>query len=222
MKLPNRRKRLLVGRIQHRFLAFQVAYFLVFAAVFATVIFGPLVIDLLDNTTPPHERAGAAEQFLTLHQRVWPSLLLVLLLFGFHSLLVSHRFAGPLVRFRRTFEQVASGNLTPRVILRRHDYLKPEAAALDGMVTALRQRLAELAAEASVLDRELERLERQPDVARVADLGALRAAHAALAARLAHFRTEPTDPHPPVEPRPGQGQAAGSAPERGVPALSEP
>ena len=68
MKPPNRRRRLLVGRIQHRFLAFQVAYFLVFAAVFATVTFGPLVIDLLDRTTPPLERAAGEPH--RLHARV--------------------------------------------------------------------------------------------------------------------------------------------------------
>ncbi len=111
MRIPNRRRSLLVGRLQHRFLIFQVAYFLVFTAVFATVIFGPLVIDLLDKTTPSAERAAAAEQFLALHTRVWPALLVVLLLFGFHSLLISHRFAGPLFRFRRTFELVAGGDL---------------------------------------------------------------------------------------------------------------
>ncbi len=214
MRTPNRRRRLLVGRIQHRFLAFQVVYFLIFAAVFATVTFGPLVIDLLDRTTPPLERAAAAEQFLALHRRVWPSLALVLLLFAFHSLLVSHRFAGPLLRFRRTFEQVAAGDLTAQVVLRRHDYLKPEAAALDGMVAGLRERVVALQQEAAALEREIERLERQPDVARVADLGPLRAAQAALAARLAGFQARPATPP--------QGQAAGSALERDAPVPSLP
>jgi methyl-accepting chemotaxis protein len=214
MKTRNRRRRLLVGRIQHRFLAFQVAYFLVFAAVFATVTFGPLVIDLLDRTTPPLERAAAAEQFLALHRRVWPSLALVLLLFVFHSLLVSHRFAGPLLRFRKTFERVEAGDLTAQVVLRRHDYLKPEASALDGMVAGLRGRVVALQQEVAALEREIERLERQPDVARVADLGPLRAAQAALDERLAAFRTGPAAPP--------QGQAAGSALERDAPVLSLP
>ena len=65
--------------------------------------------------------------------------------------------------------------LTAQVVLRRHDYLKPEAAALDGMVRELRERVAALQQDAAALGREIERLERQPDVARVADLGPLRA-----------------------------------------------
>jgi methyl-accepting chemotaxis protein len=190
--------------------------------VFATVTFGPLVIDLLDSTTPPSERAAVAEQFLALHERVWPSLLVVLLLFGFHSLLVSHRFAGPLLRFRRTFEAVAAGDLTPRVQLRRHDYLKPEAEVLDRMVSDLRQRVLDLEAEAGALGGEIERLARQPDVARVVDLQPLRASHASLLAGLAGFQTGPAGSRSGAGTGPGQGQAAGSELERGAPALSAP
>jgi hypothetical protein len=123
MKTRSRRRKMLVGGIQRRFVAFQVACFLVFAAVFVTATFGPLVIDLLDRETPPDERTAAAAQLLALQEHVWPALVVVLLLFGFHALMVSHRFAGPLVRFRRTFELVAGGDLTQRVLLRRHDYL---------------------------------------------------------------------------------------------------
>ncbi len=220
MKFQSHRKKVFVGRIQQRFVAFQVAYFLIFAAVFVTAMFGPLVIDLLDKATPPVERTAAAAQLLALQEYVWPSLIVVLLLFGFHSVLVSHRLAGPLLRFRHTFEQVAGGDLTQRVMLRRHDYLKPEARALDQMVTVLRDRMLALAEEAGALGREIERLERQPDVARVADLAPLRAAHAALVARLAAFRTERPGPEP--GPRSGQGQAAGSELEREAPVLSAP
>jgi methyl-accepting chemotaxis protein len=221
MKTRSRRRKMLVGGIQRRFVAFQVACFLVFAAVFVTATFGPLVIDLLARETPPDERTAAAAQLLALQEHVWPALVVVLLLFGFHALMVSHRFAGPLVRFRRTFELVAGGDLTQRVLLRRHDYLKPEARALDQMVNALRDRVHALAGEADALGREIERLERQPDVARVADLAPLRAAHAALAARLADFRTGETGSFQPG-PGSGQGQAAGSELERDTPVLSAP
>jgi len=216
-----RRKSLLVGGIQHRFLAFQLAYFVAFVAIFATLIFGPLAIDLFATETSPTARAAAAEQFLALHLRVWPALLVILLLFGIHSLLVSHRFAGPLCRFRRTFEQVGDGDLTGRVVLRRHDYLKSEGEALDRMVGDLRERIRDLAAEAAALEREIGTLESRPDVARVADLGPLREAHLRLRERLAVFRTEAAAANGAAQ-GPTQGQAAGSSLTRDTPALSVP
>jgi len=216
MRIPDRRRKLLGGRIQNRFIALQVVYFLVFAAVFLTVTFGPLIVELLAPDTPRAEREMAAQQFLALHARVWPSLILVLLLFSLHSLLISHRFAGPLYRFRRTFEQVSEGDLSIRVVLRKRDYLKPEAEALDAMVASLRERVRELSAQGAILREEVERLRNEPELSRIVDLSRLAAAEAGVASALARFRTAPG----PEED--AQGQAPGSRLERGAPALSKP
>lgn len=215
MKIPNRRRTLFVGKIQRRFIAFQVVYFLVFAAVFLTVTFGPLVIDLLDPETPRIEREIAAQQFLTLHLRIWPSLLLVLVLFSFHSLLLSHRFAGPLYRFRQTFERVASGDLSMPVVLRKHDYLKPEAQALEAMIAALREHVRDLAARDAALREEIEQLRRLPQAQSI-DLSRLATAEAGMAEALARFRTVPAGGDP------CQGHAIGSPRERDATALAEP
>jgi hypothetical protein len=53
VKIPSRCKKLLIERIQHRWLVFHLANSLVAAVALATVTFGPLEVDLLDSTTPP-------------------------------------------------------------------------------------------------------------------------------------------------------------------------
>ena len=56
------------------------------------------------------EGAELANQFLSLHERVWPAMLVALLLLGFHLVFFSHRIAGPLYRWRRLFSEVGAGN----------------------------------------------------------------------------------------------------------------
>ena len=51
-----------------------------------------------------------------------------------HSIVVSHRIAGPLVRFRQIFQGLARGDLSQNVAVRRHDYLHAEAAVIADMV----------------------------------------------------------------------------------------
>jgi methyl-accepting chemotaxis protein len=59
----------------------------------------------------------------------------------FHSVLVSHRVAGPLFRFKRILADVARGDLSMNIRVRRHDYLRDEAASMDEMVRAMRERV---------------------------------------------------------------------------------
>ena len=78
------------------------------------------------------------------------------------SLLVSHRIAGPIYRFGKSFESVASGDLTHRVILRRTDELQETAKSFNAMIETLQQKLKgdrelclSLAQELKALGREV-------------------------------------------------------------------
>lgn len=93
------RRRYLVSRLQYRLLAFNLLYALVIFLSLAAAIFVPPMLRLDDY--------DAAEFFLLLHSRIWPGLLLVLLLLSLHSVMVSHRIAGPLYRFRKVFQSLA-------------------------------------------------------------------------------------------------------------------
>ncbi|MDA1092356.1 MAG: methyl-accepting chemotaxis protein [Acidobacteria bacterium] len=55
-----------------------------------------------------------------------------------HSVFVSHRIAGPLVRLRRALGAVGDGDLGVRVALRRKDYLGREQDVVNEMIDKLR------------------------------------------------------------------------------------
>jgi methyl-accepting chemotaxis protein len=74
------------------------------------------------------------------------------------SLVVSHRIAGPLYRFEKSAEDVAKGNLMVRVFLRKDDELGGFRESFNGMVDALREKVAQDVSRAQAAKRLLEEL----------------------------------------------------------------
>jgi len=60
------------------------------------------------------------------------------------TLLVSHRIAGPLYRFKKEVEQIKSGDLTPQFKIRGQDQLQVLAVSLSEMTESLRARHIDL------------------------------------------------------------------------------
>lgn len=63
---------------------------------------------------------------------------------GAHSVLVSHRIAGPLYQLRRLLSAVADGNLAVRAVLRERDYLGVEGTIINDMIEKTGARIAEI------------------------------------------------------------------------------
>ena len=138
-----RRKRFLIDRFQTRILLLHLTYFLALIVVFLSSVFLPLIFRLGKSGVPFEERHAVAEQFLSLHAHLWPAVLILFLLLSGHSVFISHRIAGPLVRFRKILAAVTAGDLSVRLRLRRKDYLVKEAVQVEEMITVLRERLRE-------------------------------------------------------------------------------
>ncbi|MEO2198698.1 MAG: hypothetical protein ABGY72_21800 [bacterium] len=81
-------------------------YFVVIFAIFMTSLFAPLIAQLLMDDGSLLARQRAAQQFLWIDETVWFPLLLTFLCLITHSVFVSHRIAGPLVRLRRVLGAV--------------------------------------------------------------------------------------------------------------------
>ena len=140
---PYKRRRFFIDRLQLQLLAITSVYVLTTAAIFSLAMFGPLIWEL--NVEDPGARgATAATEFLFLHTRFWPALVVAFLTISAHSLFTSHRIVGPLYRFRVAFGHIEQGNLVPGIELRRRDFLAKEAEALNDMVTSLRERVGRL------------------------------------------------------------------------------
>lgn len=144
MKRFRRRRRFLVLNFQYQLLAVNVLYFLSILLIFAGILFIPVMIQLGSSPLSRNEALEAANQFLSLHARIWPGILIVFVLLVLHSILISHRIAGPLYRFRSFFKAVADGHLGGRVRIRKNDYLHEDAQAINDMISSLRIKAAVL------------------------------------------------------------------------------
>ncbi len=65
----------------------------------------------------------------------------------FVVLYISHRIAGPLYRFEKELSEIAEGDLTKVVQLRKKDEITDMAQSLNRMTTSLRERLIELSGQ---------------------------------------------------------------------------
>jgi general secretion pathway protein G len=149
-----RRRRILIPGFQLRYVAEHLAFQGLLGVAVAAVVFGPLILELRESG-----EGVAAGRFLWLHAWFWPIALAVLTVTVVHAIWISHRIAGPLYRFRRVFDQMAAGDLTPQVRIRDGDYLTAEAAAFDAALASVRTRtrivqgeIIEIRAVASALD----------------------------------------------------------------------
>ncbi|HNV25299.1 MAG TPA: methyl-accepting chemotaxis protein, partial [Nitrospira sp.] len=134
--------------------------------------------------------------------RFWPAVAVVSLLLIVHGIFFTHRIAGPLYRFRRIFQSVASGDLTVRTSIRKSDYLHVEAQCLGDMVNALREKIGRIEAHHANMAPQLERLKAAAargalrEVEQEADR--LRTSVEQLAQAMEPFqtKTEPGEPRP--------------------------
>ena len=137
------RKRFLIDPLQYRLLGASLFYFLAICLIFIINFFGPLIEDLEGKPTASLAREDAATAFLYLDSRMWSSLVVLFVLFGVHTVLVSHRIVGPLYRFRKGFQAASEGDLSP-ISIRKNDYLKREVNSINAMFKTLGARIAEM------------------------------------------------------------------------------
>jgi methyl-accepting chemotaxis protein len=156
-------------------------------------MFIPSIIGLSDEANF-EKQAIAAQEFLFLHKRYWPAILLTVVIFGIHSLYVLHRILGPLYRFREAFERISEGDLSFDVELRKTDYLMVYRDSLDAMIRSLRDTIGPLARDRADALEEIGKLDQElssenmsfEDVRR--RLREIRKKEEELKSRLAHFK----------------------------------
>lgn len=137
-----RRKTYIVDkRLQYRLLGYNAIYFFVTVAALSLALFTPLIFEISDPSLGPREQAEIAGKILYLHSYLWPALFLVLVILGFHSVLVSNKIAGPLYRFRATFQKIIEGDLSGTVRIRKGDLLINEQTKIDEMVSMLQSKI---------------------------------------------------------------------------------
>ncbi len=139
--------------LQYRLILYSLGYILLIVVLTGAGLFIPLMIRLSteDPTTPAAQELAAS--FLYLHYNFWPVALLAILVVTLHSLLTSHRLAGPLYRFRQVFKELGEGSIPATVRLRNKDFLQSELQVINEMLNGLRSKVLQIqGAEESLRD----------------------------------------------------------------------
>ena len=135
-----RRRRYLISRLQVRILLHLLLYAAAFVGGVALLVFLPVALEMNDPDAPAQQQAKASAAFLALDSRVWPAVFALTCLIGSHAVLLTHRVAGPLYRFRQVMRDAARGDLSLRARIRRKDLLHDEADVLNELLETLDRR----------------------------------------------------------------------------------
>lgn len=167
---PYKRRQILIENFQYRLLAANLIYFFAILLIFAAALFLPLIIHLESAALSWVEKQEPASQFLSLHTRLWPAIFVVFVLLAIHSLVVSHRIAGPLYRLRSVLKAVAKGDLSVRATIRKNDYLATEADAVNELIAALTRKITGIQDQCKEMHEMFSRLKRAIESGSVEDM----------------------------------------------------
>ncbi len=115
-----RRKLLIKPSFQLKYAVYIASFLLIYTILLGFLIFFPLQ-KALEASTSLEERAAISREILVIHKRLWPGFFAVILLVGLHSIVTTHRIAGPLFRVEATLRKIIQGDFSQRIKLRRHD-----------------------------------------------------------------------------------------------------
>jgi len=127
---------LIAGDIQLRIVITNFLYLCLISLVLILAVLSPYFYDIFNNDELWVQYLSA-KTFLVLLDRLVIALPLIFLISFVHFIVLTHRFCGPMINIKNTIREVARGNFTRRVFLRKNDFLKEEAATLNHMIDEL-------------------------------------------------------------------------------------
>ena len=119
-----RRSRYIINpAFQLKCLLTVIIYIVFYSIILGFSIFFPLYLEFNSNTSP-ETHAWVSTLTLQLHQRVWPAVLVVVILAPLHVIFSTHKIAGPLFKFQMMFNELLKGDFSKRLHFRKGDHLK--------------------------------------------------------------------------------------------------
>ena len=137
-----RRKFIVDSSRQYKVLALIAIYVFIAVLLTGALMFLPSIIGLSNKVG--QEQYAAAKEVLVMHKRFWPSIFIVVVILGGHSIFLCHRLFGPLYRMNKALKHVSEGNLNYDFKLRKKDFLKQEEKNMDAMIHSLREKIGTL------------------------------------------------------------------------------
>ncbi|MBI5374875.1 MAG: methyl-accepting chemotaxis protein [Candidatus Schekmanbacteria bacterium] len=145
MKHKDKRKKIIVDMSsQSKYAIMVFAYLMIYSLIVNVLVYLPTVSVLENENLPLESRIAASKEFFFLESRYLPIAVLVMVVMSLHSFRITHRFFGPIYRFKETIKEIAGGNLDIRVRLRKNDYLKDVESVFNGMLDTLSARFRDV------------------------------------------------------------------------------
>lgn len=129
--------------VQLKMLSINLACILVIIFLTLLVLLSPLLHDML-MSDDLDVRYMATQSFLVLMKYLVPAVGVMFFLSFVQQIVFSHRILGPLASFGQTFERIAQGDLTTKVVIRKGDYLWRESHRINAMIHSLSGIMAEI------------------------------------------------------------------------------
>ena len=115
-------------------------YNLLFLLFAIGIVMATALIPLYTNFQNPENlwsQHFSAKFFIVIIDRLAIAFAGIFALAFIFQLVITHRFAGPLINFGKTFQKITEGDLTRKISLRRKDFLHKEASQVNEMAEAL-------------------------------------------------------------------------------------
>ena len=127
---------LIVNKFHFKLLIINLIYVLLIFGVIIGVVLFPFYRDIF-KISDIYAQHFSATFFIALLDRLSIALLLLFAFSILYQVMINHKFCGPLVNLSNTFKKISEGDLTRKIFLRRHDFLKNEAAQVNDMIDSL-------------------------------------------------------------------------------------
>ncbi len=141
---------LIAKDIQFRIVITNFLYLCLISLVLVLVVLSPYFYDIFDKDELWVQYLSA-NMFLVLLDRLVIAMSLIFVISFIHFIVLTHRFCGPLINIKHTIQEVARGNFTRKVFLRKNDFLKEEAATLNHMIDQLSGQYEDIREDNTVL-----------------------------------------------------------------------
>lgn len=158
MRTYKRRKFLIDRSFQLKYTMLVIFMLLMYTVLFVGFLFIPQILPFVFNS-PMTEQVQAAEILLIYHKNVWPAVFIVIPLFGFFSIFITHKVAGPVYRLRQKLEQMAAWQPSIKLTLRKGDDLKELADCVNNLAEELDNFASTLAENYKALSENVDQLE---------------------------------------------------------------
>lgn len=133
---PIRRRQFYVHGIQRKYLFLSLVPIIISAFLIIAFLFLPLDVVLFSSVSPAAKQV-IIQDLRALGFRIWPAILIAMIVSASLSVFVTHRFAGPIYRFQRLADQMAEGDLSARFKLRKGDDLTDLETSVNRALTSL-------------------------------------------------------------------------------------